>query len=122
MDPSTIRFPIYPTFAANPPALCLLSDLTYSLLPSFSSNSPRMGSDDSTQTVFNTISNFNKSDVETPLTQNQAQLIFCNTFQPINPQPMKPLPSPTHTLMLPPILSPMSSDQPNARSPMTITT
>ena len=42
------------------------SDLTSSPLPSFFSNSPRTDSDDSTQTVFNTISTFYNSDKETP--------------------------------------------------------
>ena len=43
-----------------------ISYLTSSPLPSFSSNSPRMDSDVSTETVFNTISNFNDSVTETP--------------------------------------------------------
>ena len=53
----------------KPPAPLLpLFPLRSHLFPlyHFFSNSPLMDSDDSTQTVFNTISKFNKSDVETP--------------------------------------------------------
>ena len=44
-----------------------ISDPTSSPLPSFTNNSPRMDSDDdSTNTVFHTISQLNNSDIDTP--------------------------------------------------------
>ena len=42
-----------------------LSYLTSSPLPSLNNNSPRIGSDDSTNTVYNTISQFFISDIDT---------------------------------------------------------
>ena len=60
------RYISYPSILNRQSSRTSLSDLTSSPLPSFSSNSPGMDSNDSTQTVFNTISNFNNSGVETP--------------------------------------------------------
>ena len=80
-----------------------LSDQTSSALPTFSSNSARMGSDDSTQPILYTISQFNNSDVETPdefhdsepnpppFSQTPFNLLFANS-------PMNPPQSPLHTL------------------------
>ena len=56
----------YPTNLQPHDSLIVFSDLNVSPWPSFSSNSSRMDSDDSKQTVFNTISNFINSEVETP--------------------------------------------------------
>ena len=100
--------------------LIIFSDLSSSALPSFSSNSPRMDSDDSNQTVFNAISNFNNSEVETPdeffefepsptiFSQPPIQTITPPT-EPITP-PTEPIPPPTQPITPPvePSLSPFS--------------
>ena len=82
-----------------------------------------MDSDGSTQIVFNTISNFNICDVETldkfldpepsPTTYSQPP------FQPIVSQlPNEISPSPFSHTDATPIFSPMSTNQPDAPSPM----
>ena len=61
--------------------------ITSSTLPSFSTNSPHMGSDYSTQTVYNTNSDFNKSTVDTPdefLDSKSSPPILPNIFSAYN--------------------------------------
>ena len=61
-------------------------------LPNFSSNSSCLDSDDSAQTVFNTISNFNISDFETPDevfdSEPRPTKFSQPPFQPITPLPL----------------------------------
>ena len=69
-----------------------ISELTFSPLTSFSSNSPRLDSQDSTQTV-NTTSYLNNSDIETP-DEFSPTNFSRSPFQPISPSnPVEPLPS-----------------------------
>ena len=87
----------------------------------FSSKSPRM---DSNQTVFNTISNFNNSDVEAPdefLDSEASPTNFSQPpFQPIvSPLPNETSSFPTSYTNAVPILSPMSSNEPNTPRPIT---
>ena len=72
-----------------------LCDLSVSPLPTFTSNSPRMDADDSMHTNFNTISQFNNSDIDTQdeFQNSEPSLsIFCNppSIQSILNFPMKP--------------------------------
>ena len=60
-----------------------ISDFTSSPLPGFSSNSPRMDSDASNQTVFNTNSNFNTSEVETSDEILDSEPSPPNVFEPL---------------------------------------
>ena len=81
-----------------------------------------MDSSDSTQTVFNTISNYKNSDVETPdeyLDSGPSRTNFSPPhFQPIASQ-LHDETSPSSYTDATPILSPLSSNQPDKPSPMT---
>ena len=101
-----------------------ISDLTSSPLPNLYSNSPRMYSDDSTKTVIISISNFKSSDRENPdefLDSEHSPTSFSQPlFQPIASQlPDETSPSPSSYTDAALFLSPMSSKQPDAASPMT---
>ena len=94
-----------------------ISDLTPSPIPSYTNTSPRMDSDDnSTHTVFHTISQFNNSDIETPdKFQNSEPSPSTFSQPPIRPlhtpTPDEPSPAPSSYTEATPILSPMTSDQ-----------
>ena len=114
----------YPSNLESHSSRISLSDHTSSPLPRFSPNSPRRDSDDSFQTVFNTISNFNNSDTETPgelLYSEPSPTYFSQLpFQPFASQlPGKTSHSPSSYNDASKILRPMSSNQPGAPSPMT---
>ena len=101
-----------------------LSKLTSFPLPSFSPNSPRMNSDDSTQTTFKARSNFDISDIETsdelPDSEPSPTSFSQPPFQPIASQlPDETSPSPSSYPNATPILSPKPSKQPDAPSLMT---
>ena len=101
-----------------------LSDLTSAPLSTFSTNSPRTESDDSTQTIFNPTSNFNNSDVETLdefLDSDPSPSFFSfSSFQPLASQlPNESSTAPSSYTDAFPILSPMSSDQHDPASIMT---
>ena len=100
-----------------------ISEITFSPLPSFRSNSPHTESDDSTQTVFNTVSIYNNSDIETPddfIDSEPSPTIFSQTpFQPITPFiPDEPYLSPFSHTDSTPILSPLPGNEPDAPSPI----
>ena len=81
-----------------------LLDLTPSLLPTFSSNSPRMNSDEPTQIILDTLSIFNNSDLETSdefLDSEPSPSIFSKPpFQSLTSQlPNESSPAPPPKLM-----------------------
>ena len=100
-----------------------LSDLTSSPLPSYTTSSPRMDSDYSTNTVYNTITQFNNSDFETTVDfQNSepTRPLFRNplsTYPDSNPQ--REFPSPSSFTNSTSTFSPMTSDQPDPSSHLT---
>ena len=101
-----------------------VSDLTSSPLPTLSTNSPSTDRDDSTQTIFNTTSDFSNPDEETHdkvLDSEPSPSTFSEPpFQPLTsqlPNESCPVRSPYNDAT--PILSPMTIDQPNPPSPMT---
>ena len=97
-----------------------LSDLTSSPLPSFTTNSPRMDSDDSTHTVFNTISRLDNSDIDNPddfKNSKPSPSIFSQTsFFPTQP-PDESSPAPSSYTRANPTIFPMNSDQPDPQAP-----
>ena len=95
-DPSTVLFPTHPTTNVTPLALPFLASL---LLPYPHSLLPRMDSDDSTHTIFNTISQFKNSDIDTPdefQNSEPSPSVFFSNSLPSNPSstPRWNLPSP----------------------------
>ena len=83
-----------------------------------------MNSDDSNQTVFKTISNFNIPEVETPDefldSKPVPTIIFQPIFQPINPStPVENSNSTSSHTDATPLLSPLSSYAPDVPSPIT---
>ena len=101
-----------------------ISDLTFPRTQLIS-NSPSIdiASDDSNHVIFNTISNFNNSELEQPDEFLDSELsptnIYQATFQPINPP--TPVENSTFTSSktdATPILSPLSSNVPDVPSPI----
>ena len=94
-----------------------ISDLTPSPIPSYTNNSPRVDSDDnSTNTVFHTISQLNDSDMETPDEFQNSKPSPSTFSQPLfrplqTPTPDKLFPAPSSYTDANPQLSPMTSDQ-----------
>ena len=101
-----------------------LSDLTSSPLPSFTTSSPRMDSDYSPNTVFNTISQFNNSDFDTTVefqnSEPNPSTFSQPPFQPIQIQTLKEnSPTPSSFTNSTSIFSPMTRDQPDPFSSLT---
>ena len=85
----------YPASLQRHSSLISLSELTSYPLPTFTTNSPRMESDDSTQTNFHAIFQFTNSDLDTPdefQDSEPSPSFFRNpSFSPLLPNfPIKP--------------------------------
>ena len=95
-----------------------LSEFTPYLVRSYTNNSPKMDSGDtSTYTVFHTISQFNNSDIENPdefADSEPSPSPFSQPpFQPLHNQvPDEPSSVPSSYTDATPIFSPMTSDPP----------
>ena len=118
-----LPFPIHPISNATVPSL-QFQIAPLPPLPNCSSNSPRMDSDDSNQTVLNTISIFKNSEVETPdefLDSESNPFYFSqHSFQSITPPiPVEPSFYPFSHTEAAPMLSPLSSNPADAPSPVT---
>ena len=101
-----------------------ISDLTSTPLPSSSSNSPRMDSDGSIESDFNTISNFNNSDVETldEFLDSEPSFFFIflnSVFNPKLPLPLLITLSPSSHTDPTLNLSPLSSNEHDVDSTIT---
>ena len=91
-----------------------LSDLTSSPLPSFTSNSLRMGSDDFTNTV---LAPSHNSII--PILTPQPVHFFATPFRPLHTlTPNKTSPAPSSYTEATPVFSPMKNDQPEPSSPV----
>ena len=114
----------YPSNLESHSSRISLSDLTSSPLPTFTTSSPRIDCDNSTQTIFITMSQFENSYIDTPeefqYSEPSPSTFSQPLFQSLTCQlPNEPSPAPSSYTDATPILSPMTSDQPDPPNPFT---